>query len=92
MSGDVVARSVVVHGLVQGVGFRWAAQSVAIGFGIAGVVFNEYDGTVHCIVEGTPERVEAMLAWLELGPRYAHVTAVDVTTIPPAGRHTFDVR
>lgn len=92
MPDEVVARSVVVHGLVQGVGFRWAAQNAATGLGVAGSVTNEYDGTVRCVVEGTPDRVEAMLAWLERGPRYAHVTDIDVTTIPPTGRHSFDVR
>jgi acylphosphatase len=39
------------------------------------------DGTVEVEVRGTPEAVDALVAWLGQGPRGARVTGVDVHEI-----------
>ena len=51
----------IVHysGLVQGVGFRYTAKTVATGFEIVGVVSNLPDGRVRLIVEGVRTELEA---------------------------------
>lgn len=69
---------VLIHGRVQGVWFRgWMAQE-ARARGLAGWVRNRRDGTVESVVQGTPQAVEAIIAWAHRGPRSAVVTAVKV--------------
>lgn len=92
MNSQIIARQAVVHGLVQGVGFRWSTQNAATGMGVTGWVRNLDDGTVEVFVEGSPDRVEQMVAWLDRGPRYARVTHVEVTSVKPAGYGSFNVR
>jgi acylphosphatase len=87
-----IARSVVVHGMVQGVGFRWATLDRAVALGIAGWVKNRSDGTVGCHVQGTPVRVREMLDWLATGPRFAEVTRLDVQEVEAGPYSSFDVR
>ncbi len=92
MRSEIIARQVVVHGLVQGVGFRWSALNAATGMGVTGWVRNQDDGTVKCVLEGTPQQVKNMLEWLQHGPRYAHVTRVDVVAADPIGFGSFEMR
>jgi acylphosphatase len=67
---DVVARAVVVHGDVQGVAFRASCRSEAQSRGVVGWARNEYDGTVSAHFEGSPDAVDAMVAWARQGPRH----------------------
>ena len=46
-------------GHVQGVGFRYTAKSVALGFEVTGQVRNLPDGRVELIAEGPKEELEA---------------------------------
>jgi acylphosphatase len=48
-------------GRVQGVGFRYTARTVALGFEVTGVVRNLEDGRVELIAEGDKPEVEAFL-------------------------------
>jgi len=52
----------VVHGLVQGVGFRWFVARRADGLGLSGYVRNLYDGSVEAEAEGDRS---LSLAWIE---------------------------
>jgi acylphosphatase len=83
---------VVVHGDVQGVFFRASCRSEADSRGVVGWARNEYDGTVSAHFEGSPEAVEAMVAWAREGPRHAVVERVDVREVPPEGGSRFEVR
>lgn len=85
-------RRVIVHGRVQGVGFRWSAQDEANRRGVTGWVANCDDGTVEAEIEGDDAAVDGMLAWLRHGPRAARVAGMDVTTQVPQGDDAFDVR
>ncbi|HET9115364.1 MAG TPA: acylphosphatase [Gaiellaceae bacterium] len=71
-------RRVVVHGFVQGVGFRFAVQRAAATRGVAGWVRNATDGTVEAVFEGAPEDVDALVDFCRRGPRGAAVERVDV--------------
>jgi acylphosphatase len=72
-------RSLLIRGRVQGVGFRYAAVGAATRLGITGWVRNRADGSVEAIIQGTPEAVEAMIAWARRGPGAAVVESVDVS-------------
>ncbi|AEG44274.1 acylphosphatase [Isoptericola variabilis] len=81
----------VVHGRVQGVGFRWSVLEAARRAGAAGWVRNRSDGTVEAEVEGDDAAVAAVLDVLRTGPAAAQVTDVEVTDVPPAGESGFGV-
>ena len=68
-----------VHGLVQGVFFRYSTQCQAQLLGLVGWVENTPDGSVHVIAEGRREALEALLAWLHVGPELATVSRVEAT-------------
>jgi len=71
-------RHVVVHGSVQGVGFRYAVERAANSRGVGGWVKNRVDGTVEAVFEGEREDVDALVEFCRSGPRGAEVRSVDV--------------
>ena len=81
----------MVHGAVQGVGFRYSARFEADRLGIAGWVRNRRDGTVEAEVEGDEASVQAMLDWLAEGPRGALVQRTEVSEAEPAGDRGFRI-
>jgi acylphosphatase len=88
----VVRRKVVVHGYVQGVGFRFAVARAADSRGVAGWVRNCADGTVEAVFEGEPDAVESLVRFSGEGPRGAVVDRVEVAEEEPEGLRAFDVR
>jgi acylphosphatase len=88
----VVRRRVIVHGRVQGVGFRYSLARQAQSRGVAGSAANRPDGTVEVVLEGEPEAVESLVRWCEQGPRGAVVDHVDVTEEQPEGLRSFATR
>jgi acylphosphatase len=83
---------VLVSGSVQGVGFRWFTVEQARALGVRGWVRNLTDGRVEVWVEGPPDAVEAMLAWLASGPSQAHVQGLERHVETAAGHEGFSVR
>ena len=67
----------VVHGDVQGVGFRYFAQRKAQQLGLQGWVRNNDDGTVEVVGEGSREQLEDLKRALQEGPRMARVDRVE---------------
>ncbi len=88
----MIRRRVVVHGLVQGVGFRFALVRAAETRGVAGWVRNRPDGTVEAVLEGEAEAVESVVRLCSEGPRGAVVTRVEVVTEEPEGLRGFGLR
>lgn len=78
-------------GSVQGVGFRWSTRTVADKYAVSGWVRNRSDGAVEAELEGSPEAVDSMLAWLRKGPPSASVSDVDVVELPATGETGFEV-
>ncbi len=68
---------VLVEGLVQGVGFRYATQHRALALGLTGWVRNLHDGRVEAEFEGPRPDLERMLEWCQVGPRMAQVSKVE---------------
>jgi acylphosphatase len=87
-----IARRARVHGRVQGVFFRDSTRELAQRVGVAGWVRNEGDGTVAAHLEGAPDAVEAVLAFLRVGPPHAAVDRVEVASAPDEGLTAFEVR
>jgi Acylphosphatases len=78
-----VHATIIAHGLVQGVGYRWFVNRRSIELGLKGFVKNNYDGTVYVEVEGDRSLVEELINQLKLGPRSAHVNDVYVEWSEP---------
>jgi acylphosphatase len=87
----LIARRVVVHGVVQGVGFRYSALHMARRRGVSGWVKNRGDGAVEALFEGAWDDVEAMVLWCESGPRGAEVSEVEVLEQPLQGLSGFSI-
>ena len=82
---DVARLDAVVHGRVQGVGYRYFAWREAQDLDLEGWVANEADGSVRCVAQGPRPRVEALLQRLEAGPPGAIVDHVRATWLPASG-------
>ncbi|MGN6429596.1 MAG: acylphosphatase [Gaiellaceae bacterium] len=85
-----VRRRVLVHGRVQGVGFRYTLGRAAQSRGVAGLARNCPDGTVEAVFEGEPEAVESLVRLAHEGPRGAEVARVEVFEEEPEGLSRFD--
>jgi DNA ligase D-like protein (predicted 3'-phosphoesterase) len=83
---------VVVHGAVQGVGFRDATMRRARALGLCGWVRNGPEGTVQVHAEGPGEAVAQLVAFLRRGPRLARVDGVQVDPVRVEGHEQFAIR
>ena len=77
----MVAWQLVIHGRVQGVGYRMAMAEAASALGVAGWVRNRRDGTVEAVVQGDDAVVQRLLAWCRRGPPGARVTAINTRVL-----------
>jgi acylphosphatase len=87
----LIARRVVVHGVVQGIGFRYSALHMARRRSVSGWIRNRGDGAVEAVFEGGREDVEAMVRYCESGPRGAEVSEVEVLEQPLQGLAGFEI-
>jgi len=67
----------IVHGRVQGVGYRAFAARSASQLGLTGWVRNRFNGTVETIAEGDRSVLENYLRDLKQGPGPSNVTQVE---------------
>jgi acylphosphatase len=88
----MVRRRVVVHGRVQGVGFRYSLAQAAWTRGVAGWARNREDGTLEAVLEGEPEAVESLVRFSQKGPSAAKVDRLEVFEEEPEGLTRFDAR
>ena len=82
---------VIVRGEVQGVGYRYTMRMIARETGVAGWVRTRADGSVEAEVEGTPDQVDEVLAWMAVGPPGSAVESATVTDASPTGARGFEV-
>ena len=87
----MVRRHVVVHGRVQGVGFRYTLARAAATRGVGGWARNRADGTVEAVFEGETEAVDALVRLSAEGPRGAEVEHVEAFDEAPKGLTRFDI-
>lgn len=87
-----VRRRFRFSGLVQGVGFRWQAKTLAAQLGLTGWVRNECDGTVTVELQGGEGLVEEFLRAIQTVPRF-DITDVQAESLPlTEGETAFTVR
>jgi acylphosphatase len=86
------AARLIVHGRVQGVGFRDAVRSEAESAGATGWACNRSDGAVEVHVEGEDDAVERVASFAGRGPRGAEVERVERSDADPEGSSGFSVR
>ncbi len=78
----------IVHGRVQGVGFRHFVANAARRIGLDGWVRNRLDGTVEVLARGSLPAVEELIAECHKGPPASIVGGVAVAEadeVPPQG-------
>lgn len=72
-----LARSYIVRGRVQGVGYRAFAQSWAVEIGLTGWVRNRDDGSVEVLACGDRRQLDDYAGRLRQGPRFSDVRGVE---------------
>ena len=77
---------------MQGVFYRQGCQRVAVSNRVTGWVRNNRDGSVEAVLEGEPDAVGRVVAWMRVGPPQALVTSVVTTQEVPQNFGTFTVR
>jgi acylphosphatase len=82
----------VVHGAVQGVGFRDFVQRRASRAGLSGWVRNQPDGTVEVLAEGDRQKLGELLEELNRGPGLAAIERVDAEWEPEQGLRGFSIK
>ncbi len=60
-------------GRVQGVGFRYTAEKMALEIGLTGWVKNLPDGRVEMVCEGPREKIELLLERIQESPMGHHI-------------------
>ena len=70
---------------MQGVWYRDSCRNQAEVLRVRGWVANRSDGAVVAELEGAPEAVDSLIAWMRVGPPRAVVTKVDVTELSGSG-------
>ena len=78
-----VHRHVVIHGRVQGVGYRVWTEVTALERGLEGWVRNRRDGSVEAVFGGSEGDVAAMIAECRRGPPGAWVEIIDQREAKP---------
>ncbi|MFD2925731.1 acylphosphatase [Halobacillus naozhouensis] len=75
-------KQIVVHGRVQGVGFRAATEQVASQYSLTGWVKNNPDGTVEIEAEGNEHELASFIKVIKKGPNpFAKVQSLDITNL-----------
>ena len=67
-----------LFGRVQGVGFRFFAQQLALKYRIDGYVRNTFQGTVEVLAEGEEDALANFIRELKKGPPAARVRDVKI--------------
>lgn len=71
------ARHYTIMGKVQGVGYRYFAQEVAVGLSIKGYAKNLLDGNVECLAIGSAEDLENFEKKIRKGPPLSRVVNME---------------
>ena len=82
---------IVVHGRVQGVGFRYAARKQARSLGLKGWIENQSDGSVRTLVQGTQEACNSYIQWCRSGTAYSWVEQIGIEEKPASALSHFRI-
>lgn len=73
-----LTRHLIIRGHVQGVWYRESMRLEAERLGVAGWVRNRRDGSVEAMLQGEPDRVQALIDWAWRGPPAAEVSDIAI--------------
>jgi acylphosphatase len=73
----MIARRWLIHGRVQGVGYRYFVERSAVELGLKGYARNLDDGRVEVYAAGAKDKIAKLAGLLRVGPRWADVRGVD---------------
>lgn len=76
---------ILVHGIVQGVGFRYYVLGAASAMHLSGWVRNTSTGQVEAVAEGPRSVLDHFASYLEEGPENAFVSHVEKYWLPATG-------
>jgi len=68
---------IIIHGWVQGVGFRHSLYRQALKNNVTGWVRNLPDGRVEALFQGGERELKNLLDWCRSGPPLARVMGID---------------
>lgn len=78
---------VLITGKVQGVSYRHSTVRMAHQLKLRGWVQNLQDGCVEAVLQGEPDQIDRMLAWMRSGPPAARVREVLSETLDSEKRY-----
>jgi acylphosphatase len=87
-----LARRYLIRGHVQGVGYRYFTQRLAVRLGVRGWVRNRPDGDVEVQAQASATVLQSFRSELERGPRSSHVREVIEQPLELGQFSTFDIR
>jgi len=70
-----------ISGKVQGVWYRASAKDKAISLGLTGKVWNERNGDVAILAQGSHNQIMKFVEWCKVGPPLAKVEEVKVENV-----------
>ncbi|KAL1862696.1 hypothetical protein VTK73DRAFT_6686 [Phialemonium thermophilum] len=83
----------LVHGVVQGVGFRYFAQKRAVEYQLTGWIRNTENGKVEGEAQGPADAIKTFIKDIDNGPRHARVVKLDIKDLDlKEGENGFEVR
>lgn len=89
---NIIRKSIVFYGYVQGVGFRYRARHAADYYGCTGWVKNEWDGSVSMEIQGEESQIDQVILTIEKGT-YIQIENMEVQRVPVVeGEHGFRTR
>ncbi|PYO43753.1 MAG: acylphosphatase [Gemmatimonadetes bacterium] len=90
----MAAKRFLVHGQVQGVGFRWFVGRHAERLNLRGFARNVHDGSVEVVAAGSEAALAQLGQVLAKGPATARVERVDASDFPHEETlpNDFDIR
>ena len=68
-----VAQMVDVFGKVQGVGYRYYVQNIAVQYGVKGWIKNMEDGSVKSLLVGKQDSIASVISFMKKGPALARI-------------------
>jgi acylphosphatase len=90
-SQRILTCRIVVHGRVQGVGFRQFTAQKARQYHVRGQVRNLPDGTVECIAQADEASMKRFLTDLKRGPLLSKVDRVVIEELPSKELQDFHI-
>ena len=74
----IIKKHLVISGKVQGVGFRYWIQNLAINNNISGWVKNRSSGDVEALIIGQEKEVQKLIKQCKIGPSSATIQNIQI--------------